>query len=1056
VGEGLQGAESDDVLERLYQRIHRLPTPRAALCLSGGGVRSASFALGVLQALARHGLLQEFHYLSTVSGGGYIGAWLSAWRYHEPYDNAVFTKLIQRGGYSVGHGHTFAEPAELRDLRANMGTLIPKIDFLSADTWSWLFIYLRNVILNWLVFGPLFLSLLMLPDVSFELLSGLNNILGTANPTMLAVGGLLLLAGLAVSVAGRPTRDRDKKGSPERPIALNRRRFIEFVLLPMYGAACFFIVYVAWLPTTPEGMRWQVVPTGAVFGAVVYLLAWLVGFFAGGGRVSELLQIVTSTGDPVPPLAEMIWYTLSGAAGGLMVALGIALYQYLSGLAETLDVSAQVIFLFQGYNRIYMIVSAGIAWTITAILMADLLFAGLMSYHRYRDSDLEWSARAAGYLAPAAVGWFTFAGLVLYDPPVSTGVLIGGLGATGLAILLLGNSKKSPTGTTRATTAFLSVATIVFILLLAILLSKLSRIGLDTAVDVFGATDTSVNGWIGIQSFIVLLMSGLVASYWININRFSLNAVYRNRLIQTFLGAARASHRGEGRTRSNPDPFTGFDQGDDLPLASLWSSGGNSGRRCLFHVFNMSLNVIASQNLGRQVRRTESFVMTPLACGNPLVNFIPTGFYDEYGGGITLGTAMAISGAPRNPNRISPSSPLIGLVMMLFNARLGWWLGNPRTEPRFYRRAGPILATRLLLDELAGKATETGRYIYLSDGGHFENLGLYEMVRRRCGFVLVVDAGADPAGLLEDLGNAIRKIWLDLGIHIEFDRVDLGTREKQSSDSTYCALGRILYPEAEAREGLLVYVKPGFDGSEPPDVRSYAALHPEFPHESTTDRWFSEAQMESYRALGYHIITKICRGGGKVSSWRYEEDLPKIDVDKFIGLIREYLEGTKPYNPLEIVAHGVQEMRETLIPPPLINYDGYLTCDIRTSIKSLMKGPRAVVSSSETDLFAAVQLVPNPLAGGASVHVLINQGREGDNIAFDIEPIGDDIGAAPITIRATPGSRSPLVNIPLSMSPDAGGEDSLTLYVSQSGRHVAALKIPVTIYSPDRSNISDG
>ena len=98
----------------LYQRIHGLTVPRTALCLSGGGIRSASFALGVLQALASYGLLRHFHYLSTVSGGGYIGSWLSDWRFHQRNDEAVFNALAKRSGYPVGRDETFVEPAELR------------------------------------------------------------------------------------------------------------------------------------------------------------------------------------------------------------------------------------------------------------------------------------------------------------------------------------------------------------------------------------------------------------------------------------------------------------------------------------------------------------------------------------------------------------------------------------------------------------------------------------------------------------------------------------------------------------------------------------------------------------------------------------------------------------------------------------------------------------------------------------------------------------------------------------------------------------------------------
>ena len=370
--------------------------------------------------------------------------------------------------------------------------------------------------------------------------------------------------------------------------------------------------------------------------------------------------------------------------------------------------------------------------------------------------------------------------------------------------------------------------------------------------------DTDVKAWIAIGASIALVGVSVVASYWINVNRFSLHAVYRNRLIRAFLGAARARQRETAKTRSNPDPFTGIDQADNLPLKSIWPPAGNGGR-CLFHVVNTALNVVASKNLAWQERKAEPFVMTPLACGNPYVGFVPTRFFGARRDGITLGTAMAISGAAVSPNQGYHSSPIIGLLLMLFNVRLGWWLGNPRSGPKFYRREGPLLSIRPVLDELAGRTTDTGNYIYLSDGGHFDNLGLYEMVRRRCRFILVSDAGSDPAGAFEDLGNAVRKIWIDLGVRIEFDRIDVEPRQKPPVDGVYCALGRIRYPEApETKAGTLIYVKPGFHGSEPPDIRAYAALHEEFPHESTADQWFSEFQMESYRGLGSHIIGKMC------------------------------------------------------------------------------------------------------------------------------------------------------------------------------------------------------
>jgi len=138
--------------------------------------------------------------------------------------------------------------------------------------------------------------------------------------------------------------------------------------------------------------------------------------------------------------------------------------------------------------------------------------------------------------------------------------------------------------------------------------------------------------------------------------------------------------------------------------------------------------------------------------------------------------------------------------------------------------------------------------------------GFYEMIRRRCRYIVVSDAGCDPDFQLGDLGNAVRKVWIDFGVAIRFRSIDLAAPKREPGDGVYCAIADICYPEAEAEPGLLIYIKPSYHGTEPADVRSYAALNPTFPHESTTDQWFTESQMESYRVLGGYIVDLICSG----------------------------------------------------------------------------------------------------------------------------------------------------------------------------------------------------
>jgi hypothetical protein len=213
------------------------------------------------------------------------------------------------------------------------------------------------------------------------------------------------------------------------------------------------------------------------------------------------------------------------------------------------------------------------------------------------------------------------------------------------------------------------------------------------------------------------------------------------------------------------------------------------------------------------------------------------------------------------------SSPALSFLLTLFNVRLGWWLGNPGAAgDDTYSLSNPRWSLRPLIAELTGSTNEDHPYVYLSDGGHFENLALYEMVLRRCHYIVLTDAGADSAFGFDDLGNAVRKVRIDLGISITFETMDIFPRSPEKPENAkYCAVGTIHYEDVDgkdAKPGTLLYIKPAvyFD-KESRDIYNYARQNPEFPHESTADQFFSESQFESYRALGETTIQEICTVG---------------------------------------------------------------------------------------------------------------------------------------------------------------------------------------------------
>nr|MDP9121219.1 hypothetical protein [Acidobacteriota bacterium] len=378
-------------------------------------------------------------------------------------------------------------------------------------------------------------------------------------------------------------------------------------------------------------------------------------------------------------------------------------------------------------------------------------------------------------------------------------------------------------------------------------------------------------------AILALLVFGIGAGYPVNANRFSMQAGYRNRLIRAYLGASKRNRQ--------PNLFTGFDTNDDVYLSDLRANRP-------LPVINMALNLVRGGNLAWQERKAESFTATPLHCGAGTLGYRPTA---EYGGrkGLTLGTAVATSGAAANPNMGQHSSPAIGFIMAFFNVRLGIWLGNPKSRAT-YRKNGPRSAARVLVDEAFGLTDAEHPYVSLSDGGHFEDLGLYEMVRRRCRTIFVSDAGADPSYAFDDLGNAIRKIRIDFGIPIVFkERVLIVPRQasgKAEDDARYCAIAEIQYGAVDqgTAPGTLIYIKPSIVPGAPFDVQNYARENPLFPHQSTADQWFSESQFESYRALGENAVEVMAAGGHYPGG-----GAAPAGLDPFVDRVKEYVKVQK-------------------------------------------------------------------------------------------------------------------------------------------------------------------
>ena len=946
-----------------YRALNRLN--RAALCCSGGGIRSATFCLGVIQALANYDVdqgvsrtkpfvaehqgppetkdhplavdashpagsepatpkpadveridpkasaLGRFHYLSTVSGGGYIGSWLSSWRHRSDFGSVIRDLTGRPNGPDI-------EPPALSWLRAYSNYLTPEIGVTSADSWAAVAITVRNLILNWLVIIPfvclILFGLKLIATVSVWAAHTVDN-----PKIMIGVGvfgAALLICAQRFMNSRRPSRRAPGVNAGQWAfLGLDLAwAFASAIFLTIFWASRSFALNVTeWGKTIAGWLHLDAVMTGlgsdlkvkfillsAILGLVVYAAGWIFAWpFQKGGK-------------------DFIGWAASGLVYGALAGLGAYLFWSFGSYPHT-DGPYQPSLATICYLLLSVIL--GVPWMMMAQLMAEIVFVGLTSNGEDADADREWLGRAAGWLAAGAVVWavlafLVFAGGYLVDHAVQlehqrlvkAGGIVGVV--SGAVTAFLGGSGKSPalassgdqSKTALACNIGLAIAGPVFVAILIIVLSA----GLDMLLfgDALAArlqmiTDAA-SAW-AILSWLILgiVITGAVAwisSHTVNVNRFSLHALYRNRLTRCYLGAS--------NEKRDPDRFSGFDFNDNLCVKDLWppKSGGVVNSYSLFHVVNIALNVVSTKRLAWQERMAESFTVTPRHCGSAYLGFRPSSEYGGPKGGLSLGTAMAISGAAVSPNMGYHSSRSIALLLTLFNVRLGWWLGNPgKAGDATYKEEGPSFAARPLFAEAFGLTTDTNPYVYLSDGGHFENLGLYEMVRRRCRLVVLIDAGCDPDFAFEDLGNAVRKIYIDLGIRITFDglgglknrptaealsravrdaaalatlrateMVAGGGKSTAPGPTPYYAVGTIDYTDADRtnkagdahgepiENGYILYIKPAYHGTETgAGIRSYATAHPDFPHESTTDQWFTESQFESYRSLGLDITNDI-------------------------------------------------------------------------------------------------------------------------------------------------------------------------------------------------------
>jgi hypothetical protein len=876
-GDGRNGLDKDG--DSWSKRIRTGEQPRnlIGLAFSGGGIRSATFNLGVLQGLQEFDVLRSIDFLSSVSGGGFIGAWLVA--------------NVCRTSHWLGSHMNWEE--SITHLRRYSNYLSPRTGVLSTDTWTMWASWARNAFLIQLTGLAWLFALLS----SALMLQSLFHGAGGWDAVLLGMPVIGLIATcstglLLFTLVYNLWDDRALTGKAGGGKAF-RTKWVEFLAVLPAWIAAFLLASLLWADATersPLGKSkafenthfysqiltkgislfpWQI-----LFGTVFVALTIIAFFTLSRFRQAKGISVTRQPKKPVWRLWHSAWIGL------------------LCVLVFYLEICA-ILWLFikwsadQSRYDWYAFV-LGPPLVLAACTISVIVFIGLTGRNS-NESIREWWTRFGTWLGVYGFGYLLLTGFAVFGPswtlrllhtPTTHPALISGIKwasvvswiGTVLGGLLAGKSSKTSGAGVRSKSPALEILAnlggllfIVGAILVSATVLYVLLFNVATTLDLHQLWDYwpslhAIRLSYMFAAFVIVFLCGSLFSRYFEINIFGLNQFYRNRLVRCYLGATRWAPGFR-----QPQPFTKFDGKDDMKLSAVLErqedarvTSPNPAAICTefrgpFPILNCALNLAGSSDLDLHTRHSASFSLTPKRCGadREKVGYAPT---QDFANGVMLGQAVAISGAAASPNMGYNTSPLVAFLLTMFNVRLGWWFPNP--SQRKWRQPGLNFSLWYLVKELFGVADESSEYINVSDGGHFENLGIYELVRRRCKVIIASDAECDEALQFGSLGNVVRLCETDFGAKIDIN-VSSIRLQKNDFSLTHCTVGRVTYSNGSI--GYLIYLKASMTGDEEVGVTQYRSIHPSFPHESTADQFFSEDQFESYRQLGRHVVRHSMR-----------------------------------------------------------------------------------------------------------------------------------------------------------------------------------------------------
>lgn len=762
------------------------PEHVSGMAISGGGIRAAVVALGVLQSLSEHGLLAKFSYISTVSGGGYIASALSwFWsrrRIQEerlPLDQSEFGcgksdfpfRDAERAGpidRSVAYSELSLQEKAVRnlDFLRHHGSYLTSGDRIGFA--AMIIAVVRTVLLSLFVWVPLLVGI-------FWTIGILNRAIGSQLTAACAN-----LDSIWCSYLGY---------LKDYPIyVLSLYVGIALVLFFCLSVITLALFTPALKEDTPTKMRRRVRQS--------------VPYLAGG---------IATTGGAIWYFTTWYLQPLPGALAA--VSILFAAWLFVTGLAK-LSVANPSYFLRRNFDKCS---HAYLPGTIVLLFWGSIPFI----YHQLL-SNFSAEPRVLGSVITLASGVST----ALYGYYIKAKSILPGYAAQ-----------------------ILSVGTSLLFLSGLFMCSFALAQGVNGVVGIFSAT-------VILSLFVIALFLGMFSS----VNATGLHRFYRDRLMETFMPMAESIASGLAK-RS--------DVADTLSVADIWDRAPDAKSRP-YHLINAHAILVRDQDPKVALRGGENFVLSAAVVGSTATGWLKTKDYVQANGPLTLASAMAVSGAAANANAGYIGTGVtrerfVSAVMAILNIRLGLWVANPRAiAARKRTKRFPMIAAYFgtaLTSGICGFGNNRdSKFIELSDGGHFENLGLYELMRRKTSLILVVDAEQDEAINLSSLVSSANRVKEDFGATINFlehrgPELLLGQESKQYPGGVKIAkspfiVGQIRYNDEKKTRGVLIYIKATMIGGLEFATDGYRASNPQFPHQPTADQFFDPEQFEAYRDLG--------------------------------------------------------------------------------------------------------------------------------------------------------------------------------------------------------------